>query len=258
MPLHGDKGGPVMCIRCGMDWHVEHARRRKAGRIIIKAMRAYEAVGGRWSDFRQLSLVAAGIPLPGYDADTLGADVGDITSELLADAIQLTHPDKHPPERRALAQRVTQELLALKPFVFPALKPKPVVAAPPRDGSIKSPLATLKKPSPDAYPCEVCVNEVPYYYCSPCRTEFLKRQNAERDRRNATQRAQYARRRARSRRQSGPRVCARCRSTFEPKRKDAKYCSAKCRQEAHRLRCNGKTKLQLASGNEPSRVRAGA
>ena len=134
-PLHGEKGGPPFCPICAGKWHAEHTRRRKWGRIIIKAMKFYEREGGRWDDFDKLKLAAAGIledfgidPL-GYGADTIGIEVGDITAELLADTIELCHPDKHPSERRDLATRVTQELLVLKPFVFPAPKAKPAAAA---------------------------------------------------------------------------------------------------------------------------------
>ena len=60
------------------------------------------------------------------------ADI-ELTSELLADALRLTHPDCHPPERQELAHRVTQGLLALQPFVFPASKPKLKKPAKPTD-----------------------------------------------------------------------------------------------------------------------------
>ncbi len=132
MPLHLDKGGPEMCLQCGMEWHAKHTRRRRFGRIVIKAMRLYLDNGGKFTDldkFKQsIALASLGIrqhsDLLGL-GDTIGTDVGDITTELLTDVLQLVHPDKHPPERRELATRVTQELLALQPFVFPAPKPKP-------------------------------------------------------------------------------------------------------------------------------------
>ncbi len=170
LPLHGDKGGPAFCSICAGKWHAEHTRRRKWGRIIIKAMSFYEREGGRWQDFNKLKLAASGIvedfgidPL-GYGTDTIGTEVGDITSELLADTIQLTHPDKHPVERRDLAKRVTQELLALKPFVFPAPKEKASAAPVLRDGKIKSQRVTSKEPSQTAaYPCSECADTVPYY-----------------------------------------------------------------------------------------------
>ncbi len=243
LPLHGDKGGPAFCFICAGKWHAEHTRRRKWGRIIIKAMKFYEREGGRWDDFNKLKLAASGIledwgidPL-GYGPDTIGAEVGDITSELLADTIQLTHPDKHPPERRDLAKRVTQELLALKPFVFPAPKAKPPAAPGARDGKIKSQRATVKEPSrPPAYPCSECADTVPYYYCTACKREWDKRRREERERDNAKQREQYARRQRWRRSQRPPTVCASCETEFKAKRKDAKYCSHDCRQRAYRKR----------------------
>jgi hypothetical protein len=44
------------------------------------------------------------------------------------------HPDRHALKHKALATRVTQELLALRPFVFPAPKPRQPAPAP-RNGS---------------------------------------------------------------------------------------------------------------------------
>ena len=242
-PLYGEKGGPPFCPFCAGKWHAEHTRRRKWGRIIIKAMKFYEREGGRWDDFNKLKLVAMGIledfgidPL-GYGVDTIGAEVGDITAELLADTIQLTHPDKHPPERRDAAKRVTQELLALKPFVFPAPKAKPASTPTPRDDKSKWQRATVKEPSQTpAYPCSDCADTVPYYYCTPCKTEWDKRRGEERERENSKQRESYARRQRRRKALRPPATCAQCETKFESKRKDAKYCSHVCRQAAYRKR----------------------
>ena len=141
MPLHLDKGGPEMCLDCGMDWHAKDTRRRKFGRVLSKAARLYYANGGR--DAEQIvsmaPLAALGVRLGrrldplGYADDAIGVEVGDITLELLNDVLQLVHPDHHPPEREALARRVTQNLLAMKPLVFPAPPPKPAKEAPERD-----------------------------------------------------------------------------------------------------------------------------
>ena len=99
-----------------------------------------------------------GIPVPGYDdADTIGAEIGDITSELLEDVLKLCHPDKHPAERKQLADRVTQELLALKPFVFPAPKPRPEPPEP-RDGSLWDFQKPTKDPLRLTYPCADCAD----------------------------------------------------------------------------------------------------
>jgi hypothetical protein len=175
-PLHGpDKGGPLRCFVCAGAWHAEHGRRRKMGRVVIRAIRAFVDGGGSWADvdkLRQTALLGDGIfglheafidPL-GYLADT--AKTADetilLTSEILADALRLTHPDAHPLERRELANRVTQQLLVLKPFVFPAVKPKPMVPRePPRNASVKVPGASLEKPLGSRYPCAECASTVP-------------------------------------------------------------------------------------------------
>jgi hypothetical protein len=44
--LHGDKGGPEVCLICAGKWHAEHGHRRRAGRVVIRALRAYEDAGG--------------------------------------------------------------------------------------------------------------------------------------------------------------------------------------------------------------------
>ncbi len=238
-PLHGDKGGPLFCPLCAGAWHAEHTKRRKWGRIIVKAMKAYEREGGSFRDFDTLKLAAMDFDVMHLEADTLGLEAGDITTELLDDAIQLTHPDRHPPERHELAERVTQDLLALRPFVFPAPKPK---AAPKsitdRDGFSKSAdehfTELLHKVS--AYPCELCVNQMPYYYCTACRAEWDKRQQEKRERDNAKQRKWYAWRQHIRRLRRQPTTCGVCGEKVEAKRKDAKYCSAACRQRAHRQR----------------------
>ena len=122
-PLHGAQGGPLSCLQCGMEWHAKYGHKRKSGRIVIKAMQMFFKAGGEWRDINKLVLraQAADVGL-GYlfgQADTIGCDVGDITTELLRDTLRLTHPDVHPPERRELAGRVTAELRALEPTSFP-------------------------------------------------------------------------------------------------------------------------------------------
>jgi hypothetical protein len=263
MRLHGDKGGPLMCPICAGEWNAKHTRRRKFGRILAKAMQLYLENGGKPKDV-QLILATAGMarlgfsleasldPL-GYAADTIGMEVGDITSELLPDVLQLTHPDRHPPNLQDLAKRVTQDLLALKPFVFPAPKPKPAPAyTPPRDGSVKSRQATPKEPSQPAYPCDLCAETVPRFYCDPCKAEWRKRHEAERERERAKQREQYARRQQRKRSRRPPKLCAadECTAPVQAKRNDALYCSPACRQRAHRQRVADK--LGTAAGTSLS------
>ncbi len=40
--------------------------------------------------------------------------VGPMSDEMLLDLLRLTHPDRHPPERKELATRVTQQVNALR------------------------------------------------------------------------------------------------------------------------------------------------
>jgi hypothetical protein len=204
-----------------------------------------------------LGLGAALDPL-GLLADTADTDgeTIDLTSELLTDVLRLTHPDHHPPERQELAHRVTQGLLALQPFVFPAPKPEPTVpTSEPRDESFKAPRVTLKEPL--RYPCSDCADTVPYFYCDACRAEWDRRQEKERERQNARQRAQYARRKAR---RWKSKACEACGVAFKVsggsgkgKRADARFCSNACRQRVHR-----KAVTATSSSTEASRDTAGA
>jgi hypothetical protein len=135
-PLHGERGGPLCCLPCIGKWDAEHIPRRRARRAVIKALKAYESTGGSlWDDkdFDSLKLAAGNILFGNRIED----DFKDLTFELLTAAVALTHPDRHPPELKAEAQRVTQELLALKPFVFSAPEPKPPKQSKPSDGSSK-------------------------------------------------------------------------------------------------------------------------
>jgi hypothetical protein len=123
--------------------------------------------------------------------------------------------------------------------VFPAPKPEPPpVYSPPRDDSFKSRRATHKEPSRSAYPCELCAETVPYFYCDPCKAEYRKRQEEAAARRRAKNREQYAVRQMRKRRRQPPKLCAAdgCTTRVEANRKDAKFCSAKCRVRAYRQR----------------------
>jgi hypothetical protein len=156
--------------------------------------------------------------------------------ELLAATIALTHPDKHPPEFKAEANRVTQELLALKPFVFPAPKPKPVVspAANSSNGESKPRASTAAKKKPPAYPCADCADAVPADYCHDCKAEYDKREQQQFDRRTAKQRAKYKRLRELALAKRQKRHCPTCGTQFRIARADARYCSNPCRLRAHR------------------------
>ena len=249
IPLHGPKGGPLRCPLCIGKWNAEHGRKRRLGRIVIRAIAAFMDAGGSKADLCKLQLSATGIyfdflgesvdPL-GYLADSADATKGEIielTSELLADAIKLAHPDCHPSERQELAHRTTQRLLALQPFVFPAPKRKPSLWE--RYGSSTTSAETeIPRKKAPAYPCADCKSTIPLHYCDACRVEWEKRQRQEQERENAKQRKRYARRKSLRYRSK---KCESCGATFtvsggttKHKRKDARFCSDRCRQRAHR------------------------
>jgi hypothetical protein len=244
LPLHGEKGGPPRCPLCIGRWHGEHGRRRNRGRVVIRAIKGFIEGGGNWGDIEKLKLTAMGSGL--FDLDPLGYMAGaantadeviELTSELLADALNLVHPDLHPPERKEMAHRVTSQLLALKPFVFAAQKPKapekPSKKRPRYDSSEVS-AETRKEPSRPKYPCPDCADTSSYFYCDACRSEWERRLEEERQRDNAKQRKWYAERKERRERLKPPMICATCGTKFQGKRKDARYCSGACRQKAHR------------------------
>ncbi len=242
-PLHGpEKGGPLRCYVCAGAWQAEHGRKRRTGRVVIRALQAFMDAGGDQSDVEKLRLAAVGRDF-GLDLDPLGylADMAKtadetilLTSEILTEALRLTHPDVHPPERRELANRVTRQLLALQPFVFPAAAPKPVV--PPDEAWRVTPLrrgpdSTAVKPL--RYPCAECASAIPLDYCTACRAEYDRRHREELAMINAKRKATRIRTR-----QARRKPCAACGKEFRGKRKDARFCSNACRQRAHRLSAN--------------------
>lgn len=209
-PLHGDKGGPLMCVKCRLHWDQQHVKDLK-----------------QCPDWRRELHGVPGTNFWGSD------DVTYLTLELLQDAVALTHPDLHPPERAEKARRVTAELLALKPYTLPKPKPKPPS---PVTDSIFPAAAGLKEPLRLKYPCAACFLTVPFYYCDACRSKYDDIQRRERERRNLRQRQRYARRKSLRRYRTPPTVCAGCGKQFNPGRKDARFCSNACRQRAHRER----------------------
>jgi hypothetical protein len=235
-PLHGERGGPPYCPICAGAWHAEHGRKRRAARTLIKVMRAYEEAGGRLhgEEFDQLMLASNPFGFAIYDDDTRAAadEFRDLSTELLAATLALTHPDKHPSERKAEAQRVTSELLMLKPFVFPAPEPeKPKPRKPPTEPeSNPSSSQSWRK----TYPCEDCRDAIPLDYCNACRAEFEKREQAKYEARTARQRAEYKRRKQRVLANRGPKQCQTCGAKFTRMRTDARYCCDTCHKRAHR------------------------
>jgi hypothetical protein len=255
-PLHGERGGPMFCLLCFGAWHGEHGRRRKWGRLLMRVLEGYFAAGGTPADVDKLKRAAGfrnlkkWFVVPAEDVDPLGY-LGDIaesdgesielTSELLTDAIKLAHPDLHPPERHELANRVTRGLLALKPYTFPAPKPKP---NPPREAHAPTEPTTTETQAPTEaaaepvikppFPCRDCADSRPLYYCNTCKAEWESRQREKAERKRAKVREQYKRRKERRDRLKPAPICASCSKSFKGRRADARFCSATCRQRAHR------------------------
>jgi hypothetical protein len=224
-PLHDDKGGPLCCILCSGSWHAKQTRIGRLGRIAARALKAYHDAGG--SDFKGLEIAATfGLDPRGYMSAS-SDEIIELTSELLTDAIKIAHPDVHPPERRELAQRVTTGLLALKPYTLPALV-KPPLPQPTASGH-----KTVEMPKL-LFPCAECRRTVPHFYCAACRTEWDSRQKKKHEAESAKRRAQYARRKQRRDQWKPPTICVACGVAFKGKRADARFCSATCRQRAHR------------------------
>jgi hypothetical protein len=53
---HGEQGGPSVCPVCAGKWHAEHGRKRRAGRVVIRAIKAFEEAGGQWTDVDKLKM----------------------------------------------------------------------------------------------------------------------------------------------------------------------------------------------------------
>ena len=212
-PLHLDKGGPEVCLRCGSDLHTEMNNRKRDQDFWLKRFMG---------------------------------DGSELYQDVLEDAVRLTHPDKHPPERTELATRVTQELLKLRPFLKP--RPKPVSSvihapatsptgrtdAPPRNDSVnaareRNEEALRKLREMPKYPCDSCRHTAPMYYCNLCREKWEDIRRKESEHMNKMQRL----RRLRCKLARPATVCLGCGNKFKG-RKDAKHCSAACRVKAFR------------------------
>jgi hypothetical protein len=120
--------------------------------------------------------------------------------------------------------------------VFPAVvpEPEPPPSTEPRDESAPTDLSTELS----RYPCPDCRDlsprQIPHYYCAACKAEWEKRCQEEREQEAAKQRAWYARREERQQRATPPTTCPICGTQFKGRRKDARFCSDRCRQRAHR------------------------
>jgi hypothetical protein len=203
--LHGDKGGPLMCVPCRLNWDKHDAENRAQASVFKRA-------------------------LHGDDQAYRRPEITYLTAELLQDILVLVHPDHQPRERAEIAQRVTSELLTLKPFIPPKPKPKPA----PATAMCQVPQQPDAKPLRINYPCSRCYATVPFFYCDMCRKKWDEIRQKERDWAALQQRKRRARRKA----MRPPATCTTCHTKFKGKRRDARFCSDACRQKAHRVTTN--------------------
>ena len=173
-PLHGEKGGPVICSFCAGRWQAQQNQKKKEEDRFLR--------GIGWGKF--------------------AAEPTELNLELLEEAIALTHPDRHPPERAEQAHRVTAELLLLKPHVLPAAPPLPPEPAVRYGSSNPKPFPVADTSPADqpkirrqSYPCEICRPSTPYFCCDSCREIYDKAEREGRERVNAAQRARRRRKR---------------------------------------------------------------
>ena len=233
--LHGNRGGPEVCIECsGELLTVAKERRRHADRM----RRGHE---NALKDVLSRRAVEDGAIAERMDASYLAELLDD---KVLEDLIHLAHPDRHPPARKAAATRATAALTAMRPFVRPHRPP------PPRDVSA-GPIPARDRPAVTApYPCDVCRYLYrPALYCGPCRERWQEIRRRDADRVNARRRD----RRAHDKQLRELNVgwagteCEYCGGMFTPKRKDARYCSPAHRQAAYRARRDGSIDRQSVS-----------
>lgn len=241
-PLHGERGGPLVCIPCGSKVFADIRRHER--RVKLRE---------RWFDLEMANLT---------EREPSAAE-DELCAETLEDALRLCHPDRHPPERREVADRVTRELLVLRPYVLPRAKPRDVsvvVTPPEKREPVTSPDPSTALAKIPQYPCALCKHTVPMYYCAVCRARWeeiwvrkreTERQQAERD--NARARERRAQRRAGRRWQ-----WVGCGEVFRPTRTDSRYCSRACRQRAYRERVTDKQRGRRGPFNQPSHEASGS
>jgi len=209
--LHGEKGGPLVCPKCA-EWIDRHYGKGKQAEQLAA--------------LDQLGIGPPGAPVR--------ARPGELTRELLDQAVQLTHPDRHGPEQLALATMVTAALTALRPYVRSVPKVDAVAST---TDARRYRFMSAEQPYRVTFPCRACFTLVPSYYCDECRREWEARQERER----ATEARKHREYRARKKARLPPQVCCVCGSKFRGKRRDAKTCSAKCRVRLHRHGAPGNT-----------------
>jgi hypothetical protein len=97
----------MCCLLCIGKWHAEHGRRRRLGRIVIRAMVAFLAGGGKSDDVNKLMLSAIAGDIGGARSRSARLHGRHSSHQRrdrrphvrLADTLKLTHSDHHPPER---------------------------------------------------------------------------------------------------------------------------------------------------------------
>ena len=79
LSLHGEKGGPLFCPFCIGTWQGEFGKKLKWRRIVVRALKAYEAAGGSiWGkgDLDEMRLAAGGMSVSNLDANYVPSEVG--------------------------------------------------------------------------------------------------------------------------------------------------------------------------------------
>jgi hypothetical protein len=157
--LHGDRGGPDVCVRCsGELLGKASARAKKEGQMFGAMFGAMFRRAGRTRARRR---------------NARGRRSSSVTPTGI---------------RRTAASSPR----ALRPYVKPRKPPDP----PPRDVSTNVPKVHVARPVTDAYPCATCRHLIPFDYCDPCRARWDREREDERERDRAYRRALRARKRA--------------------------------------------------------------
>jgi hypothetical protein len=225
--LHGDRGGPSVCLDCQGEVLAlaRDGQRREARRMKLMMRTLHDEMRGGSDGLSQAWERTFGSE-PG-DPDAL-ADL--LRSDVLMEAVSLTHPDLHP-NRSEVATRVTAMLTAAREYASPPKSPKP-----PRDASPSVTPPQVDQPvtrEPDPYPCDTCQHlRTIHLWCDSCRSRWWR----EREERLERDRAYRRDLRARNRIEPLARACADCGEYFTPSRADTRYCSDACRQHAYRER----------------------